>query len=801
MAKMATSIKNKIFRIILICFSLISLMNLAYADIVFDTDGTGQNAVGYTSSTDSRFAQSFTANGETIKNITIHARKFGAGAEYYWSIVTDNSGEPSTTLYSANSRVTVDGTAFSTSGTDYTFDLDEEITPTSGTTLWVLVERTGVGGTWSTSDGIVIYSDSSTNDYGAGHFERQQSGSWADYNYDIRGSLGTYVAQNTPTINHNFTDYYNSENISIALNTSTNTNMSYFLNGSSEVTICNDCNISILNLTSLSEGDYNIILSSTDPTGEINTSVNFTIDLTSPVGNINISNEYNSYIIDFNSSCSDLNLLYCNISVNNQTTDLNSSSFTFTQNGNFSYNISAADQAGNTFSSTGYIFINPEQRFYFQAENGSLIEDFYFNGTLYNEYASINIYDLGLGNYTFEFSKIGYGKTNITFNFNLTSNINLTSAVQLSRIFVELYDRETRVLMNSQVDLTLEGSTFGKVFNTTTGNYTILESGFVPGDYTLSAEKDGYARAEHFFTYTGYEIATVKIYLLNNTQDDIVTVRRTVIDQNSVRLPGTVVKVMQYDPATAGYLYVDSGTTNGNGDAVFELEYNSITYKFVFTYQDITQEEGKNKITIFGLENPLYFKFDTSSPGVSNYDFTTNLEYDVTFNEINTSNSSGYFKYFWNDLDGIATQVCLTLEKSINNRFVQQNETCDTQATGIINTWVSDYNESLYRAIGYVYYDSDKIPLDTAYSSPTGDANAWEDLGPFTLVAVTFLVLLTAGIGFMVRPSAIFVGPLVILYFAKEVNIFKIDEATFWGLVIVFGLASWLIEKFNKENG
>jgi len=97
------------------------------------------------------------------------------------------------------------------------------------------------------------------------------------------------------------------------------------------------------------EGSHSILFESTDENGQANTLANFTVDLSSPTSNNNILGEYDSYTFNLNSSCSDSNLDYCNITLNNQTLALNSSSFTSTLNGNISYSINSGDLAGNIF--------------------------------------------------------------------------------------------------------------------------------------------------------------------------------------------------------------------------------------------------------------------------------------------------------------------------------------------------------------------------------------------------------------------------------------------------------------------
>ena len=97
------------------------------------------------------------------------------------------------------------------------------------------------------------------------------------------GNGNQYPYLDTPTITTNLQTYYDSENISVQLNTTTNTNMSYVLDAGSETSICNECNNSILNLSLLAEGLHNITFISTDDNGQVNTTDNFTIDTITPI--------------------------------------------------------------------------------------------------------------------------------------------------------------------------------------------------------------------------------------------------------------------------------------------------------------------------------------------------------------------------------------------------------------------------------------------------------------------------------------------------------------------------------------
>jgi len=82
----------------------------------------------------------------------------------------------------------------------------------------------------------------------------------------------------TPVITNNMTASYDTTTINIKLESVTNVNMSYNLDSSSYISICNNCSSYDLTLDSLAEGSHNIIFNSTNSGGTQTVSENFEIN-------------------------------------------------------------------------------------------------------------------------------------------------------------------------------------------------------------------------------------------------------------------------------------------------------------------------------------------------------------------------------------------------------------------------------------------------------------------------------------------------------------------------------------------
>lgn len=302
----------------------------------------------------------------------------------------------------------------------------------------------------------------------------------------------------------------------------------------------------------------------------------FTRDSGNPTINNNILSEYNSYNVNFNSSCTDISLVYCNISINGQNVALNTTSFNFTTNGNHSYNITALDLAGNSITSSGVVLINPYQTFtfydYLRLTN---INDFYIDGVLYSNNYTFKTYDYGLGSWNFNFSKEGYINQTYNFTLNNTSNYNETINVTAVTITIKAYDIDT--LVQIPFNLTLNGGVIAQYYNQV--NFSDYYNNTPQGDVNALISSIGYSDASYNINIGAYSALTLTAYLIPLNDSDLF--QFTVLSQDTgAALANVLIEVQEL--INTSYITASSKLTGDNGKTYFYLD-SSKEYKIIFS--------------------------------------------------------------------------------------------------------------------------------------------------------------------------------------------------------------------------
>lgn len=559
--------------------------------------------------------------------------------------------------------------------------------------------------------------------------------------------LNPFDTATTPTINHNVQDFYNSENISIALNTSSNTNMSYILDSGSELSICSDCNLTNLNLTSLNESTHNIIFISTDINGQVNSSTNFTIDLTDPTINISNSTELNSYDVTWSNifNYSDTNLDSCYLIVEN--TSQNCSSYTFSENGNQSIQIYVNDSAGNSANQNFTLFVNPYQYFYFEEPSSSPISNFTFGGNSYENYAAIKTYDLGLGSQNLSFVKYGYATTSVIFNLNSTSEINLTTEVQIATLYIEIYDVDTLSLITQQVDINLIGTDFAGSFSTSNGTITINNITDLPDTYELDLSSSNYEDLTYYFQHTGYAAVNLELYMQNTS--DTIPIKYIILDSFGDPYSDStcLVELQIYQISSNSYESFVMDYTNSIAEVIFNLD-TTEKYKPLVTCGSSTQVYDGGKIT----STPVYLTFAGST--LELFPDVPSISSNMTF--VDVSNSTGRFKFTYNDLNNIISEACLEVTEQSYGTDTVLNTTCVSTSSGSINVDFAKTEGLTYKAVGSVTYEGETFPVEVYYKKiPVADFE-------FGILGVIFglviIGMLAIGGFFMGKAKGVLVG-------------------------------------------
>ena len=542
----------------------------------------------------------------------------------------------------------------------------------------------------------------------------------------------------TPIITTNLSNYYNTVNISIQLNTTSNTNMSYYLDGGGEVSICTNCNNSILNLTSLSEQLHNISFKSLDANGIEWTNESFINDYTAPVIDVIGNLTPNSFFVNFSDivnvtdALSGLASCIINITdLENVTSPDNqiincTDSFTFQSAGLHNLNLLAIDNAGNSNTAQANLTANP---FCIVQFNDTALPGLVTNYTLTvyqpsglvqtlfpNSTGQINLphvvngtLELGIKNLTFE--QIGYATENFTFNVSEGVGDNVTYNVTNSKIIVTIFDRTTGDILTGLTEVFLVG-TIGFEGNTTTGFLNITDINFLPETYQLIATHSGYESGDTFFTYNNQELLSVNVYLLASNDTNIGTAIVQVKDDSGLFITSASCNLLEWKPSLSSYISVSDGLTDVNGKYTFDVELGVKIYKSTCTYNGVSSTillGNGGVVTQTGQVNPIFI---STVP-----DVLTSVLGDITYSLVNVTINSTHQRvtFSWTDTNNIVTQACLKIYKSEGfGKVLLSPEQCVQSSVGEIQQ-ILNVNQTFDTIVQAVFVKSndDTVNGDT----------------------------------------------------------------------------------------
>lgn len=382
----------------------------------------------------------------------------------------------------------------------------------------------------------------------------------------------------TPQINTDLEENYNTQNITIDLNTTSNVNMSYILDGGLETSICVNCNTSQLNLTSLSETLHNISFKSEDGSGINWNNQTFTIDLTPPTINFTSQTNFSNYLVNWSNVFNWTDQGTDNLSIylpKENVTLTNYTNYTFTYNGNQTVSVTVEDPAGNSVTQNKTIFINPKAYFrFYDTVRSSYVNSYTFGSyTANNTYVEIPIYDLGLGSQSLEFVGFGFKTQNYDFNFTNTSIINQTFNVTPAVLTIKAYDETTLTALTSY-DIQINNGSEIELYNGV-NNLTLYSdnSSTLLGSLEISISKSNYTSRVYSLTLDAYSIVNLNAYLLSS--DDGGYVDFFIYDNNnkvvedalisiyqSINGSDTVIEQIYTDSAGYGGVFIDPTKPN-----------------------------------------------------------------------------------------------------------------------------------------------------------------------------------------------------------------------------------------------
>lgn len=465
---------------------------------------------------------------------------------------------------------------------------------------------------------------------------------------------------------------------------------------------------------------------------------------------------------------------------------------------------------------------------YFEEVNYFYLPNYFINNTIQ---ATMTLTGYNLTNITNPYIKIGnttiwnytggFNTSENTTDFGTTIQLNMTGTTEFEQIYLQVYgsnegiiqlsnlninytptnnvtlnffDEENTLMSGKNVSFQFMGeSSFNA--STTTGvyNFESIES----DQYTIVYNSDNYRQNTYVFTPAWVGDYNLNLYFVPENTSQLVLV--TVEDQFGNPLQGALVKVQRYvDNAwiTEQILQTDPlGRTQGAYVLNTEYYNHVIEYDGATSFGAINSDDDKMNIYVEDVSNGITFTINTlGTSDLELYQSTFGVNHSLTY--VNTSNSSGYFRFFWNDATGKQWKGCLEVEKGLSLTTVCSCESYQaTTSTGTVTCSVNESESSYtYYAKAYLYPEGEQTHVDSIVITIGSSGINWGTTG----YIIAFLMVLIGSFVFLKSPSmSIMVGTGLFVTMGALGVVFKGMAISILLLIAVIGL----LVAFLKSEG
>lgn len=302
-----------------------------------------------------------------------------------------------------------------------------------------------------------------------------------------------------------------------------------------------------------------------------------------------------------------------------------------------------------------------------------------------------------------------------------------TDLFRYNSFYVTFRDEDDNTLITN-VSLDLISDIFGNNYTTTNG--TIYVTALSPEEYILKYYANNYTTRFYYLEVTDNSYFNLTLYLNEEGSGTDTTI--IVYDtSSSSNLEGAIVKLLRYDITTNSYKVVQMGTTDGDGEVIFDILQDEEFYKFVIEY------EGE----VVKITNPLPIEKSIIKIPVtigdnylSDYGIYKNIYHTLVFNG-DTNN----FRFDFTDPSGIEREYCLYLYKKEYSQTTLINSSCLDTSSGSILLPVERINGTTYTAYGKVTINDYIVNLDEEWVIFKQDAFGNSGLLVQLLLTIIFL--------------------------------------------------------------
>ena len=356
-------------------------------------------------------------------------------------------------------------------------------------------------------------------------------------------------------------------------------------------------------------------------------------------------------------------------------------------------------------------------------------------------------FDIINGTYTILIDATGYATTGAAVNVSVTGDgthtFNLYPTNSLNITFYDENDGTALIGPNVTFEIILDDA---NASTGSTNDSTFWIDNLDAGSYEIRyrATGDGYGERSYYFNLTNRTYNVLSLYLLNQSSTESITT--TLYDEYGNRLEGYTIRLLRYYASESGYIIVDEGLTNSEGQTVVTAIRNGPYYKFRIVSPAGIVLKTTSSTQIYDTSISLYV---TLGEGIGQQ--LENLN-DISF-ELVWLNASDQFRFTWDAASGLVVSVTTYVyEVDTLNGDSLHNSSTSTSASGTMYVWVLRQNDTTYKAMSYVTFTDETEPtlLDTLTVTFDETIVIFGKLGLY----LTFLIVMVLAFTGLWNPAA-----------------------------------------------
>lgn len=393
------------------------------------------------------------------------------------------------------------------------------------------------------------------------------------------------------------------------------------------------------------------------------------------------------------------------------------------------------------------------------------------------------------GNWTLNFSGPNFADTSNFFSFNSTNNhpnytfsVYTINSINIS-IWDEILGKPNNLFFNRTVFISFSSSLYST--NVSTGNATYYIDLLTPGEYRITYSSEGYTARDYYLTLNNRSNNLVELFLLStgNSTNTVITIQ----DENARNVEGSIVKMLRYYTLTNSYEIVAMAKTDINGEVRLNREDYNAFYYFII------EKSGLTYLTTNAarlIQNTITYGITIGENVLRSREATKDISNSLTF-----SNSTGVFRFTYNDASGLLEESCLIVEKLTVDTKSEVCNQCSSSSSSTLLCTVNTSQSGTYIARGQIETTTKNSPYVLATLSVSSEL-AKSTIGKWGLngvYAFSYLFMGLALIGLPFPWLSIFFS-VIGLIFSSIVGIIGLGYSAIASILIIAAIIMYRVK-------